>query len=277
MTIPNIVLNNGVEIPQVGLGVFQIPDDETQAAVESALAAGYRHIDTAAGYRNEAGVGAALKASGLSESEVFITTNLRNGEQGLSDTLKAFENSRRELGVDVIDLYLIHWPVPAWGKAAETWKAMEKLYADGAVRAIGISNFLPDHVEDLMQSVEVTPAVNQIELHPSFQQPATAAASTKHGMAVEAYAPIGQAKDLSLPAITEIAAAHGVTEGQVVLRWHVQNGRIIIPKSVTPERIHANADLFGFELSSEQMATITGLDTQDRMFPDPQTADFTMM
>ncbi|UJH69680.1 aldo/keto reductase [Ornithinimicrobium sp. INDO-MA30-4] len=277
MTIPNIVLNNGVEIPQVGLGVFQIPDDETQVAVESALEAGYRHIDTAAGYQNEAGVGAALKASGLPESDVFVTTKLRNGEQGFEKTLQAFENSRRELGVDVIDLYLIHWPVPAWGKAADTWKAMEKLYAEGAVRAIGISNFLPDHVEDLMKGVEVTPAVNQFELHPSFQQPGTQAASTKHGIAVEAYAPIGQAKDLSLPAIKEIAAAHGVSEGQVVLRWHLQNGTIIIPKSVTPERIRSNIDLFGFELSADQMATITGLDTDERMFPDPQTADFTMM
>ena len=277
MTVPHIALNNGVHVPQVGYGVFQIPDDETQEAVEHALAAGYRHIDTAAAYGNEAGVGAAIKASGLPRDEIFVTTKLRNGEQGTEATLKAYDDSCRRLGVDVVDLYLIHWPVPAWGKYVETWKALEKLHADGAVRAIGVSNFLPAHLATLTEQAEVTPAVNQIELHPSYQQLPTQEAGLAHGIAVEAYAPLGQAKDLDQHAVTAAAEAHGVTAGQVVLRWHVQNGTIIIPKSVTPERIRSNIDLFGFELSDAEMSAITVLDTDERMFPDPETADFTML
>ncbi|MGB3828294.1 MAG: aldo/keto reductase [Ornithinimicrobium sp.] len=276
-TVPRIELNNGVSIPQVGYGVFQIPDDETQAAVEGALAAGYRHIDTAAAYQNEAGVGAAIKASGLSREDVFVTTKLRNGEQGYDASLRAFDNSRRELGLDVIDLYLIHWPVPSQDLYLDTWRALEKLYADGAVRAIGISNFLPDHVARLVQHAQVTPAVNQFELHPSYQQPDTQRASREAGIRVEAYAPIGQAQDLDHAAVTDAAEALDVSPGQVVLRWHIQNGTIIIPKSVTPHRVQSNIDLFSFELSDEQMRAITDLDTDERMFPDPQTADFTML
>jgi 2,5-diketo-D-gluconate reductase A len=277
MTVPQIALNNGVQIPQVGYGVFQIPDGQTQVAVEQALEAGYRHIDTAAAYGNEAGVGAAIRASGLPRDEVFVTTKLRNGEQGTEATLKAYDDSRRLLGLDTVDLYLIHWPVPSWGRYVETWKAMEKLYAEGAVRAIGISNFLPPHVRTLMEQAEVTPAVNQVELHPSFQQVATQQAGTAHGIATEAYAPLGQAKDLDQAAVTEAAEVHGVTPAQVVLRWHVQNGTVVIPKSVTPERIASNIDLFGFELSEAEMAAVTALDTDERMFPDPETADFTML
>ncbi|MGB3186080.1 MAG: aldo/keto reductase [Ornithinimicrobium sp.] len=275
--VTNIELNNGVQIPQVGYGVFQIPNDQTQSAVEGALEAGYRHIDTAAAYQNEAGVGAGVRASGIARDELFITTKLRNGEQGHEATLKAFDNSRRELGVDVIDLFLIHWPAPSQDLYLQTWKAMEKLYADGAVRAIGISNFLPDHVARLVQHAEVTPAVNQIELHPSYQQPNTQSASRDAGIAVEAYAPLGQAQDLDSTAVTAAAEALDVTTGQVVLRWHIQNGTIVIPKSVTPERVRSNIDVFSFELSDEQMSAITDLDTDTRMFPDPQTADFTMM
>lgn len=273
----NIELNNGVQIPQVGYGVFQIPVDETQSAVENAIETGYRHIDTAAAYQNEAGVGAALRASGVSRDELFLTTKLRNGEQGYDAALKAFESSRRELGVDVIDLYLIHWPAPGQGLYLETWKAFEKLYADGAVRAIGISNFLPDHISRLLEQAEVVPAVNQVELHPSFQQPATQRASRDAGIAVEAYAPLGQAKDLDTPEVTDAAEALGVTPGQVVLRWQIQNGTIVIPKSVTPHRVSSNLDVFSFELSGEQMAAITALDSDSRMFPDPQSADFTQM
>ncbi len=276
-TVDLIELNNGVLIPQVGYGVFQIPNDETQAAVEGALAAGYRHIDTAAAYQNEAGVGAAIKASGLSREDIFVTTKLRNGEQEFEASLKAFENSRRTLGLDVVDLYLIHWPVPSQDLYHQTWRAFEKLYADGAVRAIGISNFLPDHVSRLVEQAEITPAVNQIELHPSFQQPRTQQASVDAGIAVEAYAPIGQAQDLDHAAVTEAAEALDVSPGQVVLRWHIQNGTIVITKSVTPHRVQSNLDVFSFELDDAQMQAITALDTDERMFPDPQTADFTML
>ncbi|MGB3762830.1 MAG: aldo/keto reductase [Ornithinimicrobium sp.] len=274
-TATHIELNNGVLIPQVGYGVFQIPDDETQAAVEKALEVGYRHIDTAAAYQNEAGVGAAIKASGVPREDIFVTTKLRNGDQGHDSALKAFDRSRSELGLDVVDLYLIHWPVPSNDLYLETWRAFEKLYADGAVRAIGISNFLPDHVARLIEHAEVVPAVNQIELHPSYQQPSTQQASRKAGIAVEAYAPIGQAKDLDHEAVTQAAEALDVTPGQVVLRWHLQNGTIVIPKSVTPHRIESNFDVFSFELDDDQMTSITSLDTDERMFPDPQTADFT--
>ncbi len=276
-TVAHIELNNGVQIPQVGYGVFQIPNDETQAAVEGALAAGYRHIDTAAAYQNEAGVGAAIKASGLSRDDIFVTTKLRNGEQGFEASLKAFDNSKRELGLDVVDLYLIHWPAPSQDLYLETWRAFEKLYADGAVRAIGISNFLPDHVARLVEHAQVTPAVNQFEVHPSFQQVDTQQASREAGIAVEAYAPIGQAKDLAHAAVTDAAEALDVTPGQVVLRWHIQNGTIVIPKSVTPHRVKSNLDVFSFELDEDQMTSITALDTPERMFPDPQTADFTML
>ncbi|MFK5635685.1 MULTISPECIES: aldo/keto reductase [unclassified Ornithinimicrobium] len=276
-TQPTLILNNGVEIPQIGFGTFRVDENETQRVVESALAAGYRHIDTAAGYYNEAGVGAALRASGLPREDVFVTTKLRNGDQGYARALRAFEDSRAALDVDVVDLYLIHWPVPAKGLATETWKALEKLYADGAVRAIGISNFLPEHVEDLLAQAEVVPAVDQIEVHPSFQQTDAQDAARRAGMVVEAYAPIGQGEDLRLPAVVDVAEALGVTPAQVVVRWHLQQGRVVIPKSATPERIASNIDVLGFELDEVQMAAITALETPERMFPDPSTAEFTQM
>lgn len=272
---PRITLNNGVQIPQVGFGTFRVDEAETQRVVESALEAGYRHIDTAAGYYNEAGVGAALRASGLPRDEVFLTTKLRNGDQGRDRARAAFEASREALGVDTVDLYLVHWPVPSRGLAGETWEVFQELYADGAVRAIGVSNFLPDHLADLLENADVTPAVNQIEVHPSFQQRDAQQASLDAGLAIEAYAPIGQGEDLRLPAVTEIADSLGVGPGQVVVRWHLQQGRVVIPKSATPERIASNIDVFGFELDDSQMAAISGLDTEERMFPDPQTADFT--
>lgn len=275
MTQPTIELNNGVQIPQVGFGTFQVDSAETQKVVELALEAGYRHIDTAAAYKNEAGVGAALKASGLPRDEVFVTTKLRNGDQGYESTLKAFDESRTALGVDVVDLYLIHWPVPSRWYAPEVWKAFEKLYADGAVRAIGVSNFLPEHLERLLPTVTVPPAVNQFEVHPTYQQGEAQDISTKAGMAVEAYAPIGKGQDLEEEAVVRIAEAHGVTPAQVVIRWHVQQGRIVIPKSATPERIASNVDVFGFELSDDDMLAITGLERGNRLFPDPREAAFT--
>ena len=272
---PMLELNNGVRIPQIGFGTFRVDEKETQRVVETALENGYRHIDTAAGYYNEAGVGAALRASGLPREEVFVTTKLRNGDQGYDSALRAFEDSRSALGVDVVDLYLIHWPVPAKGLAPQTWRAFEKLYADGAVRAIGISNFMPEHLEELLSGAEVVPAVNQIEVHPSFQQLEAQRASTGAGMVVEAYAPLGQAQDLELPAVVTVAEQLGVTPAQVVLRWHLQQGRVLLPKSATPERIATNIDILGLELDEEQMAALGALDTDERQFPDPRTAEFT--
>src|SRR5690606_4911434 len=261
--------------PQVGFGVFQIPDARTQEAVEAALEAGYRHIDTAAAYYNEAGVGAAVRASGLPREEVFVTTKLRNGDQGHDSALRAFEDSRRALGLDYVDLYLIHWPVPSQDRYVETWRAFEKLLAAGVVRAIGVSNFLPEHLDRLLAETDVVPAVNQIELHPTFQQRPTQEASRKAGIAVEAYSPLGQGADLDDPVVTAIADRLGVTPAQVVLRWHVQQGTIVIPKSVNPQRMRENIDLFGFELTDEDMAAISGLDSPHRIGADPATAAFT--
>lgn len=275
--IPSITLNNDVRIPQVGFGTFQIAPDETQQAVESALEVGYRHIDTAAGYYNEAGVGAAINAAGLPREDVFVTTKLRNGDQGYESTLAAFEASRAALDLDVVDLYLIHWPSPARGLYVETWRAFEKLLADGAVRAIGVSNFLPEHLTTLLTSAEVVPAVNQIEIHPTFQNTATAAASRDAGIAVEAYSPLGRGADLGSEAVGDIALAHGVTPAQVVLRWHLQKGTIVIPKSNTPERIAANLDLLGLDLRAEEIARIDALESGNRLGADPATAEFSQM
>ncbi|HLS46632.1 MAG TPA: aldo/keto reductase [Ornithinicoccus sp.] len=276
-SIPTIELNNGVTIPQVGFGVFQVAEDETQRTVEQALEAGYRHIDTAAGYYNEAGVGAAIRASGIPREDIFVTTKLRNGDQGAETALTAFENSRSALGLDVVDLYLIHWPYPSADKYVETWKSFEKLYDEGAVRAIGVSNFLPEFLERLLAETDVVPAVNQIEVHPTFQQTHTQDASRAAGIAVEAYSPLGQGKDLVDPVVTAIAERLNVSAGQVVLRWHVQQGTIVIPKSVTPERIASNIDLFSFELSDEDMGAISALDTDQRIGADPATAAFTQV
>lgn len=270
-----MTLNNGVQIPQVGFGTFQIPEDDTQRAVESAIDAGYRHIDTAAGYYNEAGVGAAVRASSLTREELFVTTKLRNGDQGYESTLKAFEASRSALDLDYVDLYLIHWPYPSEGLYVETWRAFEKLHADGLIRSIGVSNFLPEHLEKLLAETEIVPAVNQIEVHPTFQQASLAETSRAAGIAVEAYSPLGRGADLESDAVVTIASEHGVTPAQVVLRWHVQSGNIIIPKSTNPERIAANLDLFGFELSDEQMAAVTALEAGQRTGADPATAAFT--
>lgn len=272
---PTIELNNGVTIPQIGFGTFRVDEAETQRVAEAALAAGYRHIDTAAGYYNEAGVGAALKASGLPRDEVFLTTKLRNGDQGYDSALKAFENSRAALDVDVVDLYLIHWPTPTRWLAPETWRAFEKLLADGAVRAIGVSNFLPQHLGRLLETAEVVPAVNQFEIHPSLQQQAAQAACRENGIAVEAYGPIGKGEDLELDAVVAAADAHDVSPAQVVLRWHLQNGTIAIPKSATPERIRSNIEVLGFELSDDEMAAITGLESGNRLYPNPDEFEAT--
>ncbi len=275
--IPDITLNNGVTIPQLGFGTFQVAEDDTQRIVESAIETGYRHIDTAAGYYNEAGVGAAVRASGLAREDVFVTTKLRNGNQGYEEALAAFEASRAALDIDYVDLYLIHWPVPSKGLYVETWRAFEKLLADGAVRAIGVSNFLPEHLEKLLAETDVVPAVNQIEVHPTFQQSELVRVSREAGIAVEAYSPLGRGADLQSDEVTTIAQAHGVTPAQVVLRWHLQQDTIVIPKSNNPERIAANLDVFGFELSTDEIAQIDALEAGNRTGADPATADFTQM
>ncbi len=269
--LPNVLLNNGVSIPQLGFGVFQVPPDEAQRTVELALAAGYRHIDTAAAYNNEAGVGAALKASGLPSDEVFVTTKLRNGEQGYESALKAHSASRDRLGVERIDLYLIHWPYPTAGLYLDSWRALEKIYADHEVRAIGVSNFLPEHLDALATHGDVVPAVNQIELHPTLQQHEVAEASRVKGIAVEAYSPLGQGADLGSEPVQEVADALDVTAAQVILRWHLQLGHIVIPKSSTPERIRANLDIAGFELSQDQLDAISALESDNRIGGHPAT------
>ncbi len=273
-TVPTVTLNNGVAVPQLGFGVFEVPEGRTQQIVELALDTGYRHIDTAAAYYNEAGVGAAVRASGLPRDEVFLTTKLRNGDQGYDNALRAFDKSRQELGVDVVDLYLVHWPVPRKGLYVETWKALEKLYADGAMRAIGVSNFLPEHLQTLTGSTDVVPTVNQIELHPTFQQREVQAATRDAGIAVEAYSPLGRGADLDEAAVTRIAEQHGKTAAQVVLRWHLQHDTIVIPKSVTPGRIAANFAVLDFTLGDDEIAAIDDLDSGHRTGADPALAAF---
>jgi len=266
---PAITLNNGVTIPQIGYGVFQIPEAETAAAVTTAIEAGYRSIDTAAIYRNESGVGAALKAAGMPRDELFITTKVWNNDQGYDETLRAFDASAARLGLDFLDLYLIHWPTPKRGRYLDTWRALESLLADGRVRAIGVSNFLPEHLRAVADLGGTVPAVNQIEVHPQLQQRDAQAANTELGVVTEAWSPLAQAGVLGDPAVTRIATAHDRTPAQVVLRWHVQQGRIVIPKSVTPSRIRENIAIFDFELTADEMAAIDALESDGRTGPHP--------
>jgi 2,5-diketo-D-gluconate reductase A len=271
LSIPTVTLSDGVEIPQLGLGVFQVPPEDTAENVATAFEAGYRHIDTAKAYRNEAGVGEALRASGLARDEVFITTKVWNGDQGYEKAKAALRRSLDQLGLDFVDLYLIHWPAPSQDRYAETWKAMIEDQQEGLVRSIGVSNFQPDHLARIVDETGVTPSVNQIELHPLLQQPDLQRVHADRGIATEAWSPLAQGKALDLPAITEIAEAHGKTPGQVVIRWHLQLGNIVFPKSVTPERVRQNLDVFDFELSGEQMDAIAALDKGERTGPDPDT------
>ncbi|WP_104089603.1 aldo/keto reductase [Arthrobacter sp. GMC3] len=273
--VPELTLNNGVTIPQLGFGVFQIPPEETRLAVTEALAAGYRHIDTAAAYRNESGVGAAIAESGLPREDIFITTKLRNGDQG--SPREAFAASRKALGVDWIDLYLIHWPVPSQGLFTQAWKELESLYAQGSIRAIGVSNFLPEHLDELLATSTVIPAVNQIEAHPTFGQAGLAAKSRSHGIAVEAYSPLGQGKDLGNDVVTELAAKHGATPAQIVLAWHLGLGNIVIPKTVSPERMRENLAAAQIKLSERELARISALETGERIGSDPAVAAFTQL
>ena len=278
--VPQATLNTGARIPQLGLGVFQIPPEQTAEAVSTALAAGYRSIDTAAMYGNEAEVGEAIRASGIDRDEVFVTTKLGNENHGRDRALRGFEQSLERLGLDFIDLYLIHWPLPMQDRYVETWKALEEVHADGRARAIGVSNFQIPHLYALLEQSETVPAVNQIELHPGFSQPELREFHAQHGIATEGWSPLAQGggdrldgtRNLDDERITAIADAHGRTAAQVTLRWHLQLGNIVIPKSVTPERIEENIAVTDFELTEAEMEQIGRLDDEGgRIGPDPDT------
>ena len=270
-SVPTVALRDGVEIPQLGLGVFRIPPGETQEVVEEALAAGYHHIDTAAAYGNEAGVGAAIAASACSRENLFVTTKLWNSEQGYDSTLRAFEQSLRRLGLDRVDLYLIHWPVPAADRYLDSWRALERIQEEGLSRSIGVSNFRIEDLRRLQQEADYLPTINQIELHPRLQQPQLRAWHAEHGIATEAWSPLAQATLLAAPAIEAIAARHERTPAQAILRWHLQLGNVAIPKTATLRRLRENIDLFDFELSAEDMGTLARLDAGERIGPDPAT------
>ncbi len=269
-SVPNLVLNNGIEIPQLGYGVYKVAPEETKQAVSMALDAGYRHIDTARLYDNEAAVGAAVAESRLLRDEVFVTTKLWNGDQGYDNTLRAFDASMQRLGFDVLDLFLIHWPTPAKDLYVDTWRAMEQLYKDGRIRAIGVSNFQPDHLRRLLDRSDVVPVVNQVELHPYLQQGEVRKANEELGVLTEAWGPLARGGELlEDPVVTGLADKHGRTPAQVVLRWHIELGNVVIPKSVTPSRVSENYDIFGFSLDEEDMAEIARLDRGERTGPDP--------
>jgi 2,5-diketo-D-gluconate reductase A len=280
MSVPHLKLNNGVEMPALGFGVFQTPPEETIAAVESALAVGYRHIDTAAAYLNEREVGEAIRRSGRDRSEVFVETKVWISDYGYDETLHAFDKSAGKLGIDQIDLLILHQALPGeFELTIGAYQALETLLGDGKVRAIGVSNFMPDHLARLMEATSVVPAVNQIEVHPYFRQSELLADNAEHGILSQAWSPIGgitfyrdgsHGSTLKDAVITEIAAKHGKTPAQVMLRWHLQQGRQVIPKSVTPSRIAENFDIFDFELTADQLGAIDALDTGVRGGPEPE-------
>ncbi|HWJ85390.1 MAG TPA: aldo/keto reductase [Cellulomonas sp.] len=280
-TIPTLTLNNGVTMPALGLGVFQSPPDETAAAVRSALQVGYRHVDTAAAYGNEREVGQALRESGLPRDEVFVETKVWVSDYGYDETLHAFTKATGKLGIERLDLLILHQPAPdRFDATVAAYRALEKLLADGSVRAIGVSNFMPHHLERLLEQVDVVPAVNQVELHPYFTQRDVQDADARYGVLTQAWSPIGgitfypgwgdeRRSTLADPTIAAIATAHGRTSAQVMLRWHLQQGRSAIPKSVTPARIAQNFDVVGFDLTPDELAAIDALDTGVRGGPDP--------
>lgn len=274
--IPNITLNNGVQIPQVGLGVWKAAEGgEVENAVQIALESGYRLIDTAAVYGNEVGVGKGIKASGVAREEIFVTTKLWNAHHEYEAALRAFDESLAKLDCDYVDLYLIHWPLPMEGKFPQAWQALEQLYSDKKVHAIGVSNFKPAHLDKLHETAEIVPAVNQIELHPMLTQTEIRDYCAPRGIAIEAYSPIMRGGELlENPLIARLSENHGKKPAQIVLRWHVQNGFIVIPKSVHPQRIQDNIALFDFALSADEMQQINGLDANVHLTPDPDTASF---
>ncbi|MFC7403660.1 aldo/keto reductase [Georgenia alba] len=276
MTVPTITLNDGNSIPQLGYGVFLVEPDETERIVSDALEAGYRHIDTAAAYQNEEGVGRAIAKSGIPRDELWVTTKLWNDDQGTQSAFDAIDRSLEKLGLEQVDLYLIHWPSPHRGKYVETWQALEQIKAAGKTRSIGVSNFQPHHLQELFDASETIPAINQIELHPKLAQQEARAFAAKHGIAIESWGPLGQGKYplFEMPEVTSAAEAHGVTPAQVIIRWHIQNDLIVFPKTNSPERARQNFDVFGFELTADEMAAIDALDDGTRVGPDPDTATF---
>ena len=271
-SVPFITLNNGVQMPQLGFGVFLVPADEVVEPVRTALEAGYRLIDTATLYGNEEGVGRAIAESGVPREEIFVTTKVWNSDQGYDRTMQAFDNSLKLLGLDTVDLYLIHWPTPARDLYVDTWTALERIYADGRARAIGVSNFTVAHLDRVVAEGSVVPAVNQIELHPGLTQDELRAAHRRHGIATESWSPLGRGHGLlDRSEVTAIAEAQERTPAQVVLRWHLQQGLVTIPKSVRPERIRENFDVLDFELTAGEMALLSALDGPGRVGPDPET------
>lgn len=278
MTVPSVTLNSQTTIPQLGFGVFQVPPEQTQATVETALEVGYRHIDTAQMYGNEAGVGAAIRAAGLPREELFITSKLNNGFHEPDAARRAFDETLTRLDLDRIDLFLIHWPLPSryGGDFVSTWRTLTELAAEGRAAAVGVSNFQPAHLTRIVEETGVVPAVNQIEAHPYFANDEARTASHRLGVAVEAWSPIAQGKVLHDPVIAEIATAHDKTASQVTLRWHVQRGDIVFPKSMREERMRENLAIFDFALNDEEMATISALDQGEagRIGPNPDTFDW---
>ena len=270
-TIPEIHLGDDVRIPQLGFGVFQVPPEDTAGVATNALQAGYRHIDTAAAYGNEAGVGQAIRAAGLARDEVFITTKCPNDHHGYDQATRALKASLGRLELDYVDLYLIHWPVPSQDRYVETWNAFVDLREQGLARSIGVSNFQPAHLERIIEQTGVTPAVNQVELHPRLQQPGLRQRHRELGIATEAWSPLAQGQVLEDPVIGAIAEHHERTPGQVVIRWHLQLGNVVIPKSITPGRIVENFEVSDFHLSEAEIGRIAELDRGERIGPDPDT------
>ncbi len=271
---PVVPLNNGTLIPQLGFGVFQVPPDEAQRCVSRALDVGYRHLDTAAMYQNEKGVGAAIAASGVAREDIFVTTKLNNDAHGYDSALAACATSLANLGLEYVDLYLIHWPLPARDRYLDTWRAFEKLHAEGMARAIGVSNFTIPHLQRLATDSQTVPAVNQVELHPYLVQQELRNYDAQHRIVTQAWSPIARGGDLLQdPAITALASKYGKTPAQVVLRWHLDLGNVVFPKSVTPARIAENFDVFDFSLEQPDLAAITALNRDERIGPDPDTFD----
>jgi 2,5-diketo-D-gluconate reductase A len=270
-----VTLNDGRTMPQLGLGVWRTPQEVAAEVVKTALEAGYRSVDTAAAYGNERGVGEGLKAGGVARDDIFVTTKLWNDNQGFDAALTAFDKSLGRLGLENVDLYLIHWPAPKKGLYVESWKALVRLKEEGRAKSIGVSNFQPEHLQRIIDETGVVPAVNQVELHPSFQQSALRDFHARHGIHTESWSPLGQGKQLEDPVVAQIAAKHARTPAQVVIRWHLETGLIVIPKSVTPSRIVENLQVFDFKLDAGDLEKLAGLDTAaGRIGPDPMTADF---
>lgn len=275
MAAPSITLNDGNSIPALGFGVFQIEPEDAERAVGAALQAGYRHIDTAAAYHNERETGRAVANSGIPRDQLYVVTKLWNADQGYDSTLKAFDDSLDRLGLDYLDLYLIHWPLPDRNLFVDTFKAFAHLREEGRIRSIGVSNFEPEHLKAVIDATGIVPAVNQVELHPQLPQTQLREVHAELGVATEAWGPLGQGSLLNHPTITAVAESRDRTPAQVLIRWHLQLGNIVIPKSVNPERIASNFDVFDFDLSDDEMASISSLDDGTRLGPDPRTFDFT--